>query len=221
MKQVIFSALKFTAILSLAAFARMPAAAEAGTDEMGFHLGAGPAFVKIGDYCEGTSVARAEVSCNDSAIGFKVFGNYRFTETFGVEGGYMRAKGFDIRFPDTTNMGVPITYYLNNRNNTIPTPVYASTASAFYIAGEAAHALEGGFRVFAKVGLNFWRREFRISTISGHTDGTDPLFGAGAEYRRSPTSPFKFRAEWLRLYQENSGVDRDTDVISLSAGYSF
>ena len=218
MKQVIFSALKFTAILSLAAFAHIPAAAEAGTDEMGFHFGAGPAFVKVGNYCEGASAAG--VSCDDTAIGFKVFGNYRFTETFGMEGGYMRAKGFDVRFPDT-HMGVPINYYIANRNNPIPTPVYDSTASAFYIAGEAAHALEGGFRVFAKVGLNFWRREFRFSTISGHTDGTDPLFGAGAEYRGAPTSPFQFRAEWLRLYQENSGVDRDTDVISLSAGYSF
>ena len=219
MKQVIFSALKFTAILSLAAFARMPAAAEAETDEMGLHVGMGPAFVKIGDYCEGASAAG--VSCDDSAIGFKVFGNYRFTETFGVEGGYMRAKGFDVRYPDT-HMGVPITYYyIGNPNNPTPTPVYDSTASAFYIAGEAAHALEGGFRVFAKVGLNFWRHEARFFTISEHIDGTDPLFGAGAEYRRAPTSPFQFRAEWLRLYQEDSGVDRATDVISLSAGYSF
>ena len=105
MKQVIFSALKFTAILSLAAFARIPAAAEAGTDDMGFHLGAGPAFVKVGDYCEGASAARA--SCDDSAIGFKVFGNYRLTETFGVEGGYMRAKGFDVILPETDDMGQP------------------------------------------------------------------------------------------------------------------
>ena len=219
MKQVIFSALKFTAILSLAAFARMPAAAEAGTDEMGFHFGAGPAFVKVGDYCEGASAARA--SCDDSAIGFKVFGNYRFTETFGVEGGYMRARGFDVILPETDDMGNPVTYYINNINTLPIGPVYDSTASAFYIAGEAAHALEGGFRVFAKAGLNFWKHEAHFSTGSDHTDGTDPLFGAGVEYRRAPTSPFKFRAEWLRLLQEDSGRDRDTDVISLSAGYSF
>ena len=129
MKQVIFSALKFTAILSLAAFARMPAAAEAGTDEMGFHFGAGPAFVKVGDYCEGASAARA--SCDDSAIGFKVFGNYRFTETFGVEGGYMRAKGLMSSFPDTDHMGVPITYYINNRNTQSP-PLFMTQPPALF-----------------------------------------------------------------------------------------
>ena len=217
MKQVIFSALKFTAILSLAAFARMPAAAEAGKDEMGFHIGAGPAFVKIGDYCnEGFS----EKSCDDSAIGLKVFGNYRFTETFGVEGGYIRAEGFDVILSGVDRMGNPVGYYVDNINNKIA-PAFDAASSVFYIAGEAAHAFEGGFRVFAKAGLNFWKHQFRFSTISIHTDGTDPLFGAGAEYRRAPTSPFKFRAEWLRLLQEDEGGDHDTDVISLSAGYSF
>ena len=220
MKQVIFSALKFTAILSLAAFARMPAAAEMGTDEMGLHVGMGPTFVKIGDYCDGAAAQR--ISCDDSAIGFKVFGNYRLSENFGVEGGYMRARGFDVILPDTDSMGNPITYYhIANINTPSFDPVYDSTASAFYIAGEAAHAFEGGFRVFAKAGLNFWKHDVHFSTGSRHKDGTDPLFGAGAEYRRTPTSPFKFRAEWLRLRQKDSGVDRDTDVTSLSAGYSF
>ena len=112
--------------------------------------------------------------------------------------------------PRLTTWGNPVTYYINNINTLPIGPVYDSTASAFYIAGEAAHAFEGGFRVFAKAGLNFWKHEAHFSTGSRHTDGTDPLFGAGAEYRRAPTSPFKFRAEWLRLLQEDDGVDRDT-----------
>ena len=202
MKQVIFSAMKFTAILSVAAFAHIPAAAEAGKDRMGLHVGAGPAFVKIGNYCNEASAAGA--SCDDSAIGLKVFGNYRFTENFGVEGGYMWAEGFDVKGQGGG---------------------WETTASAFYIAGEAAYAFEGGFGIFAKAGVNFWEYEVDANTVigsfSGDTDGTDPLFGVGAEYRHTPTSPLKFRAEWLRLLQEDEGADYDTDVISLTAGYTF
>ena len=199
MKQVIFSAMKFTAILSVAAFAHIPAAAEAGKDRVGLHVGAGPALVKIHDYCNGISAAG--VSCDDSAIGLKVFGNYRFTENFGVEGGYMWAEGFDIK----------------GQGGSVET-----TASAFYIAGEAAYAFEGGFGIFAKAGVNFWEYEVDDSPFGPlDTDGTDPLFGVGAEYRHTPTSPLKFRAEWLRLLQEDEGADYDTDVISLTAGYTF
>ena len=191
---------KILAVLSLAAFSYFPAVAETGPerDGTGLLVGIGPAFVTIDNYCRPSSTSH---SCDDSDIGFKLFANYRATKHFGIEGGWIWAEGFD--FSGVTNSGTP---YSED-----------ATASSFYAAAEAVHTFKSGFGVFAKAGVNFWDYE---DSQGDSADGTDPLFGVGVEYRNTPVSPLKMRAEWLRLLQDDV-IDYDTDIISLSAGYIF
>ena len=193
---------KILAVLSLAAFAHFPAAAQTGPerDGTGFHIGAGPAYVSISDWCD--IPEDPGDSCDDTAIGLKVFGNYRVHKNFGVEGGWLWANGFDYNYPGFISGD--------------------ATSSAFYVAGEAGHTFKSGVGVFAKAGVNFWDVELDCGAgCSGDIDGTDPLFGLVAEYRNTPVSPLKVRAEWMRLLQEEDGSDNDTDVFSFTAGYIF
>ena len=190
---------KILAVLSLAAFAHFSVAAETGPERDRFHVGIGPAYVILQDRCDGWN--EPGDTCEDSEIGLKAFANYRAHKNFGVEGGWIWAKGFDASF----------------FNGSI-TESFDTSANTFYLAGEAAYPFENGFSVFLKGGLSFWDYD-----ISGgeDSDGTDPLFGIGAEYRNTPISPLKFRAEWLRQLQDVDGQDLDADVISLTGGYIF
>ena len=195
---------KLLAVLSLAAFAHFPAVAQEGKHSTGVNIGGGPAFVKIHDLC--WWVNQPGESCDDTAIGFKLFGNYRFTENFGMEASWLWAEGFDYSYPSFDSQGNPIA-----AGGDI-------AAVAFTFAGEAVYPFENGFSIFAKSGVNFWDYE---DSEGQSDDGTDPLFGVGAEYRHSPIAPFKVRAEWVRLLQEGEVRDYDTDVFSLTAGYVF
>ena len=189
MKQVIFSAIMSVAVLLT------PSAAVA--EEVGPYIGAGIAHVTARDYCEGIAG-----SCEESEIGFKIFGGVRPSENFGLEAGYLRAEGFDFngQYQGTTLSG-------------------DSVIQTFYLAGVGAFPIGEVFAVTGKAGFHFWDQE-TSGAVSGSDvnvdgDGTEPMFGIGAEF--SPDDNVILQAEWIRLL----GEDGDIDTLSGSLAWTF
>ena len=189
MKQVIFSAILSVAVLLT------PSAAVA--EEVGPYIGAGIAHVTARDYCEGIAG-----SCEESEIGFKIFGGVRPSENFGLEAGYLRAEGFDFngQYQGTTLSG-------------------DSVIQTFYLAGVGAFPIGEVFAVTGKAGFHLW--DYKVngvvsgSTVSADDDGTDPMFGIGAEFR--PDDNVIIQAEWVRFLDD----DNDVDTLSGSLAWTF
>lgn len=191
MKQVIFSAILSVAVLLT------PSAAVA--EEIGPYIGAGIAHVTVRDYCEGIAG-----SCEESEIGFKIFGGVRPSENFGLEAGYIRAEGFDVN--------------VQSQGTTLPVD---SVIQTFYLAGVGAFPIGEVFAVTGKAGFHFWDQEISVPVsgsavnVAVNVDGTEPMFGIGAEFR--PDDNVILQAEWIRLL----GEDVDIDTLSGSLAWTF
>lgn len=195
MKQVIVATLS-AAILSI------PPAAVAEEFGVGPHFGAGVVHVKSSDYCNTAGFSGSVFSCEDAEVGFKVFGGFRPVENFGAEAGFAWAEGFKI------------SGRVNGVDFSGDTEYYT-----FYLAGVGVFPIGETFALTGKAGFHAWEQDSNISgggsDFSFDADGTDPLFGVGAEFR--PADNVVFQVEWLRLL----GDDSDVDAISGNFALAF
>ncbi|MCZ6802672.1 MAG: outer membrane beta-barrel protein [Proteobacteria bacterium] len=169
-------------------------------EEKGFFIGGSIGYSSIDTLSESDVNATlaaggitATSSVDDSDLGWKIFGGYNLNQYFGVEVGYV----------DLGETELDITA-------TAPAAITASGGDeidGFMFAGVARYPISEKFDVFGKVGGFVWDVEGAGTVTSGATtvavsadeDGTDIMFGVGAEYE--VMNNIGIRAEWER-YKE-------------------
>lgn len=185
-------------------------------EEKGFFVGGSIGYTSVDTVDESTlnsTLATAGITAtsdvDDNDLGWKLFAGYNFNQYFGVELGYV----------DLGEAEADVTI-------TAPTAVTANIdaeADGFTFAGIARYPVNEKFDVFGKVGAFVWDVEGTASVTSGATtaalnaedDGTDIMFGFGAEYEIR--NNIGVRIEWER-YEVDS---EDADLFSLGLEYDF
>lgn len=133
----------------------------------------------------------------DDEMAWKIFGGYKFTPNFGVEGAY-------------TDMG---TY--SSTTKTSRTAIYHADATAFSVAGIASAPVADNFELFGKLGMARWERESQKDTSDSNTtidEGTDLLIGAGAQF--NVTENIGIRGE-VEHYD-----DLDVNIVTIGGTFS-
>jgi len=126
---------------------------------------------------------------------------------------YKVLGGYNIGFIPLVDFAVEASYvHFGNPANTT-TSVEVTGLNAFGLAGLSF----GPFGIFAKAGVIDWGMDTTEGTVTNSESGTDPAYGVGA---RLAFGSFSVRAEY-ELYDLNSDVDVDVEMVSVSAIYTF
>ena len=166
-----------------------------GNFEYGPYFGAGAAHVTIRDYCGPLGIALSVrgyslTSCEDTAVGFKIFGRYRATEFFGLEGGYASAEGFEFKVPDVS---------------------VEPKLSTFFVAGTWLLPMSESLSLTGKLGWHFWELNLTGCGSGGCVSANDVdsdddlMFGFGAEFQAADN--ILIQGEWSRFFVELDDVD--------------
>jgi len=171
--------------------------------DRGFYAGIGAGHSDQKDACDDISG-----SCDETDLGWKIFGGYQFNSNFSAEAGYVDLGETDA---DTVISGISISA--------------EAEVTGFFLAGIAAWPINDSFSIYGKLGAIYWDVDTKASgggiSVSEDESGTDFLFGIGAQYNF--TNNFGVRAEWERFNDVgNSDTDEsDIDLISASLVYGF
>ena len=190
----------------------------AAEDDTGFYAGFSAGHSKAKEVCDDEIEG---VECDDSDIGFKLYGGAQLNSIFGVEVGVAKLGEVGIKVGDETFS-------------------FESTFEHDYsiMAAVVARApLDGPFKPFAKLGAHRWSLSYDAESTgnvpSGLTSflepdddsGFDIMYGVGAQYDFSDESGFSIRAEWERFefgFSEDFGDDDEKiDFISAGIVYRF
>lgn len=192
--------------------------APARSDEKGWTIGAAQGeadyHAQVSDFDDG-SILSGDTDSHE--LGWKLYGGYRFNKWLAVELGYVELQN---DFDDPTFEGFSDgtgARFASLGNG--PVSVGFSPSGVF---AEAVGSVPLGGRLYAlgKVGLFAWENEIRVQDLDGESrrdeSGTDPVFGAGVEFRFR--SGLSLRAE----YEIFTGVvDEDIDLITAGVSYRF
>ena len=150
----------------------------------------------------GVSAARADVDINDAGVnvngnstGYRLFGRYQFTETFGLEAGY---SVFDE--PDDASL---------------PSNMEVQSDSVDLFA-TGTLPLSDKLDMFGKAGVMRWSTETEVGKVEQSSSHTELALGIGGEYGLNDR--FAIRSEFLWSEGQNSGGIRS---LSLSGVYEF
>lgn len=146
---------------ALLLFFTMTSVGVAQDKNKGFYLGVGAGQADQKDTCDD-----AFESCDDTDLGWKVFGGYKFNQYFGLETG---AVDFGESEFDT-----PI---LNLDTLTIVPGALRAKVDGFFLTSLVEWPVNDKFSVLAKLGMIYWDVEFSI------TDTADNLELIGDEYK--------------------------------------
>lgn len=173
--------------------------------ERGWYLGA--AYSDISPDLPESSIVFSEVRLEDA--GYKAFVGYRAFSWLAVEADYGD-------FGDTHEVVNFICF-------TIPCPVEINTSTTAVSVSALGLYSPGDFDLFARVGFSSWRAEVDVRTTTPGSvafatnvrdDGTDVLFGAGAQYN--------FRRIIARVeYERFEFGSSEADVWSVGLAYRF
>ncbi|HSS66877.1 MAG TPA: outer membrane beta-barrel protein, partial [Gammaproteobacteria bacterium] len=126
--------------------------------EAGFYVGAGGGFTTV-DLCDDLRAIGA-TSCDDSDVGFKVFGGFKFNQYFAAEAGYA-----DLGEVSASAPGVTAT----------------AEVDGFQVAAVGSYPIEQ-VSLLAKVGIYAWDGEISTNVGNFDDDGTDIMFGLGGAF---------------------------------------
>ena len=209
---------KSIARLLTAAFLFLSPVAAAENDT-GFYAGFSAGHSKVKEFCDD---AIEGVECDDSDIGFKLYGGAQLNSIFGVEVGVAKLGELALKSGDETSS-------------------FEATVEHDYsiIAAVVARApVDWPITPFAKLGAHRWSmsyddvetetdRDGDLVSISESKDdsGFDIMYGVGAQYDFSEKTGFSIRAEWERFelgFSEDFADDDDKiDFISAGIVYRF
>ena len=129
------------------------------TGESGFYAGAGMGMQTgdVADTCDAN-----EWDC----YAWKVYGGYKFNQTFGIEGNYYNLMDEEKTTTDKTTTST----------STHKTTAYSVVATASMPIVEKAE-------VFGKLGMFASESEVQAGTVTTTTDDKGALFGVGAGYK--------------------------------------
>ena len=157
------------------------------------YIGAG-AGITSADFCD--DIAGSGLSCDDEDTGLKIFGGYKFTPNFAVEGAWIDLGEASI------TVGV----------NTATVEV-----DGFQVAAVGILPINPQWSVFGKLGAFMWDASVNsnIPGATGSDDGTDIMFGFGGMWNITPQ--FGLRAEWERFDIDSN----DVDFLSVGIQFNF
>jgi OOP family OmpA-OmpF porin len=163
----------------------------AGTAAAQGYIGVGAGLTRA-DLC-GDLNALGATSCDDKDTGWKLFGGYKFTPNFAVEGAWIDLGKVSASAGGATATG---------------------KVDGFQVAAVGMYPINPQFGIFGKVGAYRWDATVSAPGFGSVSDnGTDIMFGAGVNWNFS--RQFGMRAEWERF-------DIDGDAIDfLSVGVQF
>jgi opacity protein-like surface antigen len=172
------------------------APARAAEDAPGGYLGLSVGQTKWNDACDGLT------SCDDTDVGWKVFGGYQFSRFLGVEGGYVdlgEASGTDT----VSGLG----------------NVDAEMWGVF-VSGVGTLPIGDRFGLFGKIGAAYTDIEVSSSTQgSDSDDGIGLTFGVGGFM--NILRNLSIRLEWERFQDAGGDAELDVDLISVGVAYKF
>lgn len=145
----------------------------------------------------GAGFGSAEIETADDSS-TKIFGGYRQTN-FGFEAAY-----HDFGKQEETQFGLTA----------------AVEITGIELAAAGFMPVSQTFDLFGKIGMLLWDADLSLTGFpSISEDGSDLIFGVGAQY--NPAKNVSIRIEFQTTSLDVSGVDFDTDIISIGAAYNF
>jgi OOP family OmpA-OmpF porin len=158
----------------------LAAAAGPEANPRGFYLGAGAGGSRAEDWC-GPYLDTTVLTCDNSTVGYKLYGGYRFNEFLGVEAAYVDLGTLRL---DALYLGAPVSNSFDLRGGTLQGVLHLPIGRAF--------------SVFGKAGAIYWdlKNEASGGGFAGSTkdNGFDVAVGAGGQYFL--TRHFALRAEY-------------------------
>jgi OmpA-OmpF porin, OOP family len=214
MKTAGFLAAMLTFALPAACLAQEPA---------GIYVGwsAGQSMTKFDSNRSSFGVANLNESYDKTETAFKVFAGYDFNKTWAVEGGY-------------AGLGTPKINYTGSGALTGTTGRANIKNTAWFAAAKGTIPISNAFGLFARLGLTGNKSDFTATTgnnavnaaaglpVSMNKVRTQPLVGAGAEYRLSGN--VRLRLEYEDFGKFNTDMDAGhtrASLWSFGATYSF
>lgn len=166
------------------------AARDALSQEQGFYLGGslGPSTFK--EFC---AAGPTVLTCEDKDMAWKLFGGYRFSRHFAVEGTYV----------DWGEVSGTVTG---------PVRVVPLSQTGIGIAAVASLALGPRFSVFGKFGLFRTEQDLPASSVPSRADN-ETQTGFGATFALGPK--WAARAEWERM------TESKVEMLSIGLEYRF
>ncbi len=175
-----------------------------------FYAGVNAGMAVAGDACDNTGYVGNGItvlSCEDSDLGFKVYGGYQFNE-------YLGAEAYYVNFGEATADLIASTYY---------GPVGADVAfeaSGFGAVVTVALPVSDKFSLFGKAGVLAWNAEVTANvsyiSVTEEDDGLSFIGGIGAQYLF--TDMVGVRLEWDRSTVGDDDTTGESDVDLFSAG---
>ena len=171
------------------------------------YIGAAAGQATMNTWCDDPN--QILTSCDDSVVGMKIFGGFRFTPNFALEGSLNNYGEYTA----TGNIDVyPVA---------VETEVTSLTWSVVGII-----PISKSFELFGKAGLVAWNATTNVdvSGISGGSyseNGNELLLGAGVNINITPD--FTFRAEVETFDLDTDLSDKDVPITTIMAGvfYNF
>ncbi|TDG11272.1 hypothetical protein E2F43_18935 [Seongchinamella unica] len=152
----------------------------------GFYAGASIGQATI-DGCDGLT------KCDDEDTGWKVFGGWEFNRNIAIEAAW-------VDFGEVSG--------------SIGESKVSAEVDGWVLAGKGMLPLTEQFSVFAKLGMIMWDVEGSGAASGIDDDGTDLVYGLGAQYMF--TDRFGVVGEW-----EWYDIDNDIDLFSIGALIKF
>ena len=136
---------------------------------------------------------------NDDVEAYRFLGGYRFSDTFGIEAGYLNFGDFEQR----TDLGAT-------------TAVTRLTADGWTLGGTLDLPVSDFVSLFGRGGVFIWDADVDVNGIRAAVDDdSNPYYGAGA--RVSLSDRFSLVGDWTRYELD----DVDSDVFSLGFELRF
>jgi Calx-beta domain/OmpA-like transmembrane domain/Beta-propeller repeat len=154
----------------------------------------------------------AQVSLDDTDIGWKIVGGYRFNRWFGVEGAIVDLGTFD----SSINATVPNPAQLLNDI----ADVHPYSARGYSATVMGTLPISERLSVFGKAGLFIWQGEVKANagsfgSVSKDENGVDLTLGLGTSFKI--TDRIQIRTEWERYFLKRD----DIDLISIGMSFHF
>ena len=179
--------------------------AAASAQDTKFYAGASAGLSKARSACSfGALPAGSTVSgCDNTDMGWKVYGGYQFTPHWGVELGYF---DFGKATASATVLGVPVTAQ--------------GEATGWQLAATGTLPITPQFDLFAKLGIHNTDLDVRASAlgvnVSAGGNSTDLAWGLGAKWNF--TRNVSMRIEYERFNDVGDSTTGRTDIDMLSIG---
>lgn len=148
----------------------------------------------------GASIGQATIdgcsgltNCDDEDTGWKVFGGWELNRNIAIEAAWVDLGEF---------------------SGSIGESAVSAEVDGWVLAGKGMLPITEQFGVFAKLGMMMWDVDARGAASGLDDDGTDLVYGLGAQYMF--TDQFGVVGEW-----EWYDIDNDVDLFSIGALFKF